>query len=241
MPTAKTPLQRLEGNDSMKCNVKLSDKLPSKHLWCLQHQWPQGAPFGIRPSALGKPSPWTCLSTGDSTEQNWSSSHLISSLFCHVWKLGRISATLLRSWFLLSSLSLSFFVSNRYCLHAFNAFSLSRLKENRNTRNKVTMCRCVHDITGNLKENFCSKGEFTSWGFVLSAASQGCHMLSIYVQTISLICQSCWGKITNCPFLFLSTKNFALLTGFISWCLLSTLKMKRGFLKNKQGLWKKFL
>lgn len=135
-------------------------------------------------------------------------SHL--TLFCHVWKLGRISATLLRSWFLLSSLSLSFFISNGYCLHALNAFSVSLLKEIRDTRNKVTTCRCVHNRQS--KENSYLRGEFKSQGFVLSAVSQGCHMLSIYMQTISLICQSFWGKITYCPFLFLSTKNFALLS-----------------------------
>lgn len=118
-------------------------------------------PLALRPSALAKSLSPGLVSVSRETALNRTGLVVSSpslTLFCHVWKLGRISATLLRSWFLLSSLSLSFFISNGYCLHALNAFSVSLLKEIKDTRNKVTTCRCVHDITGNQKRTSVWRG-----------------------------------------------------------------------------------
>lgn len=73
----------------------------------------------------------------------------LAGFFCYIWKSGRISATLLRSWFLLSSLSLSFLISNGYCLQALNVFSKSLLKEKREALNDVMTQRCMRNMPGN--------------------------------------------------------------------------------------------
>lgn len=150
-------------------------KLGSIYTWfVLTSSSPRELALAVRlPFALNRASSWICfIWKKDNTEQNRTFclfSQSSFSFFCHVWKSGRISATLLRSWFLLSSLSLSFFISSGYCLQALNASSMSLLKEIRDVKNRVP--RCVLSapdkrwllFEGKFPWKTCGIGPFCSW------------------------------------------------------------------------------
>lgn len=150
-------------------------KLGSIYTWfVLTSSSPRELALAVRlPFALNRASSWICfIWKKDNTEQNRTFclfSQSSFSFFCHVWKSGRISATLLRSWFLLSSLSLSFFISSGYCLQALNASSMSLLKAIRDVKNRVP--RCVLSapdkrwllFEGKFPWKTCGIGPFCSW------------------------------------------------------------------------------